>query len=174
MFVEKFVWDNILPECYLSVFHDIVNGLCSVQKVLFERVYCVQIIEDLIISVQFHGFCDVSEIASGCCIYLRFSLKSYFVKVVLVSAKSRVGPLGKITMPRLELLLNLLLSRLISSVINNLTSHSIDKIFAWTYSRIALAWIQKSISLLYKQLVIHIKIFLCFSTFANQLLQYSS
>ena len=44
--------------------------------------------------------------------------------------------------PRLELLGNLLLSRLISSVDNNLTSaYSIDKIFNSTDSSIAYAWV---------------------------------
>ena len=74
---------------------------------------------------------------------MRLLLRSIFVKVVLVSAKSRVSPLRKITIPPLELLGNLLLSRLISSVINNLIAvYSIDKIFAWTDSSIAYSWIQ--------------------------------
>ena len=74
---------------------------------------------------------------------MRLLLRSIFVKVVLVSAKSRVSPLRKITIPPLELLGNLLLSRLISSVINNLIAvYSIDKIFAWTDSSIAYSWIK--------------------------------
>ena len=81
-------------------------------------------------------------------------LKNNFVKVVLVSAKSRVSPLRKVTIPRLELFGNLLLSRLISNVINNLTSvYTIDKILAWTDSSIALHEYRistKSISRSYK------------------------
>ena len=139
---------------YLSVFYNIVNGLRKVQKVLFERVYCIQTIEDSMVSVHVHGFCDASERAYGCCIYLRFSLKINFVKVVLVSAESRVSPLCKITIPRLELLGNILLYSLISSVINNLTSvYNTGKIFAWTDFSVAYAWIQninKYISRSYK------------------------
>ena len=90
------------------------------QKVLFERIYCIQTIEDNIVSVQVHGFCDGSERAYGCCVYLRILFRSSFVKVVLVSAKSGVSPLRKVTIPRLELLGNFLLPRLISSAINNL------------------------------------------------------
>ena len=55
----KSVW-NILPECYLSVFYDILNGLCEVQKFLFERVYYIKITEDPIVSVQIDGFSDSS------------------------------------------------------------------------------------------------------------------
>ena len=108
---KKLALDDFLSQSYLSVFYDIVNSLREVQKVLFKRVYCIQTIEDPIVSVQVHGFCDASERAYRCCVYLRFLLKSNFVKVVLVSAKSRVSPLRKVTIPRLELLGNLLLSR---------------------------------------------------------------
>ena len=55
----KSAW-NILPECYLSVFYDTLNGLCEVQKFLFERVYYIQITEDPIVSVQIDGFSDSS------------------------------------------------------------------------------------------------------------------
>ena len=69
---------------------------------------------------------------------LRFLLKSNFVKAALVYAKSRVSLLRKMTIPRLEVLGNPLLSQLISNVTNNLTSvYSIDKICAWTDSSIA-------------------------------------
>ena len=55
----KFPW-NILPEFYLSIFYDILNGLCEEQKILFERVYYIQITEDPIVSVHIDGFCDSS------------------------------------------------------------------------------------------------------------------
>ena len=33
-----------------------MNGLREERKVLFERVYCIQTIEDLVVSIQFHAF----------------------------------------------------------------------------------------------------------------------
>ena len=60
---EKFAWDNILPESYLSVFYDILTGLRETKKI-FERVYYVKTTEDSIQVcnfVQVHGFYDVSE-----------------------------------------------------------------------------------------------------------------
>ena len=52
------MWNDISIEIYyLSVFHVIVNGLREVEKVLFERVYYIQTIEEHIVSVhQVHGF----------------------------------------------------------------------------------------------------------------------
>ena len=77
---------------------------------------------------------------------LRFLLKSNFVEVILTSAKLRVDALCKTIIPLLELLANILSSRLMSSVRNNLNSvYSIHKIFAWTDSSIAYAWIQSII-----------------------------
>ena len=112
-----------------------------------------KLLQTITTSIQVHGFCDASERAYGCCIYLRCLLKSNFVNVVLVSAKSRVSPLRKVTIPRLKLPGNLLLSQLITSVINNLTSvHSIDKMFAWTDSSIAYTWIQ-NINKVYKSFI---------------------
>ena len=117
---KKFALDNILSESYLLVFY-VVNGLREVQKVLFEILYCIQTSKDPIAFAQVHGFCAASERGFGYCVYLWFLLKSNFVKVVSVSAKSRVGLLREIVIPRLELLGNVFLTRLISSVINNLT-----------------------------------------------------
>ena len=83
----------------------------------------------------------------------RLGLKSNFFKAALVSAKSRVSLLRQITTPRLALLGNLLLSRLMSIVINNLTSvYSIDKMFGWTDSSIADALIQ-NINKVYKSFI---------------------
>ena len=74
------------------------------------------------------------------------------MKVVLVSAKSRVCPPRKIRIPQLGHFGNRSLSQLISSVINNSNSIcSTDKIFVWTVSSIAYAWIQ-NISKVYKLL----------------------
>ena len=54
------------------LFYNNGNSLCEVQKVLFERVYCIQTIRDPIISIQVHDFGNTSERAYGCCVYFRF------------------------------------------------------------------------------------------------------
>ena len=150
---EKFLWDELLPQKYSSSFYDVINALMQVKRIVFPRVYCVQNIHDPIVSVQVHGFSDASERAYGCCIYLRFLLKSNNVKVNLVSAKSRVSPLCKTSIPRLELLGNVLLSRLLKSVVNNLASvYSIEQIFAWTDSSVSFAWIQ-NVNKIYKSFI---------------------
>ena len=70
-------------------------------------------------SYQLHGFSDASEKAYGCCIYLKCITKNNFISSSLVASKSRVAPIKrKLSIPCLELLGNLILSRLILTVLN--------------------------------------------------------
>ena len=80
--------------------------------------------------------------AYGCCIYLRFERKSGFIEIVLVCSKSKVAPLRKETMLRLELLGALLLSRLFKTVKESLSSdYIINDLYAWTDSTVVYCWI---------------------------------
>ena len=73
---------------------------------------------DYIVSYELHGFSDASEKAYGCCLYLKCVTKNNFISTSLVASKSRVAPYkNKITIPRLELLGKLILSRLILTVL---------------------------------------------------------
>ena len=53
--------------------------------------------------IQFHEFCDASERAYGCSIYLRTINDYNEISVQLICAKSRVAPLKNISLPKLEL-----------------------------------------------------------------------
>ena len=65
------------------------------------------------------------------------------VTVRLLTAKSGVAPLKTETIPRLELLGNLFLSRLITAVKNALKNYvNFDKIYLWTDSKVTLSWIK--------------------------------
>ena len=76
--------------------------------------------EDPIVCRELHGFSDASKSGFGACVYVRSFCRSGKVTVRLLTVKSRVAPLKTETIPRLELLGNLLLSRLITSVKNAL------------------------------------------------------
>ena len=99
---------------------------------------------DYIISHELHGFSYASEKAYGCCLYLKCVTKNNFISTYLVASKSRVAPYkNKITIPRLELLGNLILSRLILTVLNSFKGEiDISSLYAWSDSKVSLAWIK--------------------------------
>ena len=73
-----------------------------------------------VVSYELDGFSDASKKAYGCCLYLKCVTKNNFVSTSLVASESRVTPYkNKITVPRLELLGNLILSRLSLTVLNS-------------------------------------------------------
>ena len=71
--------------------------------------------EDPVFCRELHGFSDASNNGFGACVYVRSFRRSGKVTLKLLTAKSRAAPLKTETIPRLELLGNLLLLRLITS-----------------------------------------------------------
>ena len=140
--LEKIDWDDYLNEELQKEWLCILHELSQVHCLKFERNYCFKNISDPFINIQIHGFSDASETAYGCCVYLRFLNLSGIIKTSLVTAKSRVSPVKKLSMPRLELLGALMLSRLIVEV-NKHLSHVfvISELFTWTDSSVVYSWI---------------------------------
>lgn len=90
--------------------------------------------------IQFHIFCDASQFAYAAAVYVRVEDRMG-VRVQLLQAKSRVAPLKKITIPRLEWLGCLIAARLASSVKQALSMEPEETHF-WSDSTTALAWIR--------------------------------
>ncbi|UYV67850.1 hypothetical protein LAZ67_5002241 [Cordylochernes scorpioides] len=88
-----------------------------------------------------HIFCDASQFAYATCIFLRIE-KEDRVDIQLIQARTRVAPLKKLTIPRLELLACLIGARLAANVIQDLEFEEIPR-FYWTDSTNALCWIQR-------------------------------
>ena len=76
--------------------------------------------------------------AYGGVIYLRARYTDASVTVTIVSVKTRVAPLKKQTIPKLELCRALLTARLLSSVAADLNVPK-AKLFAWSDSAIVLS-----------------------------------
>ena len=91
-------------------------------------------------TAQLHGFCDASERAFAAVVYLRSVCEDGSVEVSLVASKTRVSPKKRQSIPRLELLGALVLSRLANSIIDSLPMAM--PVFYWTDSMAALHWMR--------------------------------
>ncbi|XP_054745862.1 uncharacterized protein LOC129250249 [Anastrepha obliqua] len=91
-------------------------------------------------SLQIHGFCDSSIRAYGCAIYLRLKSTEGKPTVTLLTAKSRVAPIKKQSLPKLELCGALLLARLLAKIKPLFNANT--TVFLWTDSQIVLHWLE--------------------------------
>ncbi|GFX40583.1 integrase catalytic domain-containing protein [Trichonephila clavipes] len=91
--------------------------------------------------VQIHTFSDASQKAYGADAFLRVKHKDR-VSVDLVTSKSRVAPLKRLSLPRLELMGALLAARLAKEVKKILDQKCSTRAFFWTDSQVTLHWIK--------------------------------
>ncbi|GFV46898.1 integrase catalytic domain-containing protein [Trichonephila clavipes] len=91
--------------------------------------------------VQIHTFSDASQKAYGAAAFLRVKHKDR-VSIDLVTSKSRVAPLKRLSLPRLELMGALLAARLAKEVKKILDQKCSTRAFFWTDSQVTLHWIK--------------------------------
>jgi hypothetical protein len=96
--------------------------------------------EAKIVSTQLHGFSDASELAYAGVVYLRMCDSEGNVHVSLVTSKTKVAPIKRLTIPRLELCGAHLLAQLLHHVREALHVHPQD-VHAWTDSTIVINWL---------------------------------
>ena len=92
-----------------------------------------------------YGFPDASILAYGGCIYLKFVTSTGKITILFLTSKSRIIPVKKIDLPvpRLELLGNFVLSKLMVNALSTLESDIvINSVHCWTDSQISSAWIR--------------------------------
>ena len=89
---------------------------------------------------KLHGFSDASELAYAAVVYLRMVCTDGDVQVALVTSKTKVAPIKKLTIPRLELCGAVLLAQLLYNVQRVFYLH-ISQLYARTYRTIVLSWL---------------------------------
>ena len=104
-----------------------------------------------------HGFADASQRIYAAIIYMKYVLTSGTVGIKFVTAKSRiVSTKKKFTIPRLELLGNFILAKLMTAVRQALREEiAFNNYICWSDSMIALSWIKGEVHPRKKKLFLH-------------------
>jgi hypothetical protein len=93
---------------------------------------------------QIHAFSDASNTAYAAVVYTRSSYENGNVQVRLVASKSKVAPIKKQSIPRLELLGAVILTRLVNTLLKrSILGHC--RIFYWVDSTTVLCWIKNDV-----------------------------
>ena len=138
---NKLKWDDLVSTEVLDIWKKFIKLIDDIRMVRVRRCVIPELIDD-ILDVQVHGFCDSSSAAYCAVVYLRKETSSGFVEVRFLTAKTKVAPVRKCTIPRLELLSCVLLSNLIKTISSPLGDWRYDKsITCWNDSTSALGWI---------------------------------
>ena len=137
---NKLDWDTVLTGDLLNTWQDWVGGLTLMNTIqiprhLFSKVHFDKLEMELI------GFSDASTQAYAASVYIKYKFQNQ-IKVRLLISKSRVAPMKKITIPRLELLGAIFLARLMSSVKRFLIEWKFNNITYYTDSMNVLCWIK--------------------------------
>ncbi|XP_017486012.1 PREDICTED: uncharacterized protein LOC108374544, partial [Rhagoletis zephyria] len=92
---------------------------------------------------QLHVFSDASTIAYAAVAYLRVEDSDNNIKISVLTAKTKVAPLKKITIPCLELNGALLAAKVAAKVLSTITLPAIQT-YCWSDSKTTLSWIRSS------------------------------
>lgn len=135
---EKSSWDAELEEDVKKEFLEWWSEVPDLDNIHIPRHVCASRQE----RCQIHTFSDASQFAYAAIVFLRVDLGDE-VSVQLIQTKSRVAPIKKVTIPRLELLGCTIASRLTASVKKALSMEDVPTYF-WSDSTTAIAWIRRN------------------------------
>lgn len=132
-------WDEPIPHQLNIKWLNLYEQLCSPISIQIPRWIGLS---NNVQTIEIHGFSDASMLAYGAAVYLKIKQKDNTVLCHLLSAKTKVAPIGRnqITLARLELCGALLLARLLDKTTQALKLEKYTQ-FAWSDSMITLSWI---------------------------------
>ncbi|XP_034936335.1 uncharacterized protein [Chelonus insularis] len=137
LWLSKVSWDDPIPTHLETKWKNIRQELTCVSEISIPR--WLNTLSSS--SVQLHGFSDASQLAMAAVIYIRSIGPDNKIHSTLVCSKTRVAPLKKLSIPRLELSAALLLAKLLKYV-HQILDVKPTHIYLWTDSTVTLTWIQ--------------------------------
>ena len=141
----KIGWDQELDGPERKKFDQLILELEGLEDIQVDR--CLFQKGKKVEKLELHGFSDASEKAHGCVVYLRIVYDTGEIEVRFLAAKSKVNPIKKQSIPRLELLGACLWTHLVDTVRNILQEELKDKnleLYYWVDSMSTLCWIKNT------------------------------
>jgi len=138
----KLNWNSQVPEEIKNEFIQWLNELYMLSTIKISR--WIGIIPNSLKNLSIHVFCDASQDAYARSIFSRVE-DINDISVQLIQSKSRVSPVKKLSIPRLELLAATIGARLFATVRDSIEKNNINNFdtYMWTDSTVVLAWIKR-------------------------------
>ena len=134
----KLGWDDPVPSQVYEAWSQWRSELKLISERHIDRCYFPKSAN--ITLMQLYGFSDASEWAYAGVVCLRMSDSEGRVHVTLVMSKTKVAPIKRITIPRLELCGAHLLAQMLYHV-KEVLHLPLSAVFAWTDSTIVINWL---------------------------------
>ena len=100
--LNNIYWDDQLPDDIATGWSNYLQQLASIKRIVIPRYFFCDTV-DVITNINLHGFCDSSNQAYCAVIYAQTETSSGTISRILIS-KTKVAPIKKLSIPRLELL----------------------------------------------------------------------
>ena len=134
-------WDENISSDIESIWNDFLADLKQIETLRVKRFAFVQP-KETILSISLHGFCDSSSRVYCGMVLIRVET-TLCIRGNLLCAKIKVAPLKKLSIPRLELLGCVLLTKVLNDVLVALKGRVfIDSVYCWSDSEVALCWVK--------------------------------
>ena len=138
---ENWGWDEELEGNSSRNFHEWIADLSNIEGISINRCIYERPKQE-VLECELHGFGDASSKAYCTVVYLVYKTNEG-TSAKLLTSKSQVAPLKKLTIPRLELMLARILAQLMDTVKLALESQlKVNRVRYWSDSSTALCWIQ--------------------------------
>ena len=123
-------WDDKIPTETCRKWTQWLKEINNLENLAIPRCY-VELPMNRYSRLELHAFGDASELAYASAVYLRALSVEGHVSTSLVMSKTRIAPVKRVTLPRLELMAAVITARLCTYVRNALDCQ-IDRIVCWT------------------------------------------
>lgn len=132
-------WDDTVPPVIADTWDKWRRELPLLTNKLIPRCYYPRNMR--VSSVQLHGFSDASELAYAAVTYLRVVDSYERVHVSLIMSKTKVAPIRRQSIPRLELCGSHFLASLLDRV-RGVLNVPLSNVYAWTDSTVVFHWLK--------------------------------